>query len=130
MFRAVLMSLSFVAAQLLAGSAIAGARQAEPLNERFAPVATYRLADPLGRPTGMIVLQLGRFHCSKGSARAVWFQWVNGVAVIGCWRDEGTKYVAEFEDNDRRELEKSKQGHPDVGAAVQGETNATGRRDL
>ena len=48
-------------------------------------------------------------HCPEGSARAVWFQWVNGAAVVGCWRDGGVGYVVEFEDNDQREFEKQEQ---------------------
>lgn len=114
MIRHLLVLLGFFAVLLLAGAALAGERRPGELNEDFAPVAAYGLTDEEGRPTGMIVLQSGRFHCPKGDARAVWFEWANGVAVIGCWRDQGAKYVAEFEDNDRREFEKREAENIDI----------------
>jgi hypothetical protein len=109
MLRFVLMLFGFIAAQSVSHSAISGERGPVELDDGFTPVAAYGVADGLGRPIGMVVLQAGRFHCPEGRARAVWFQWVNGAAVVGCWRDAGAGYVVDFEDNDQRAF-----GKPEV----------------
>jgi len=118
MLRFVLMLFGFIAAHSVSQSAIGAERGPVELDDGFTPVAAYGVADGLGRRIGMVVLQAGRFHCPEGSARAVWFQWVNGAAVVGCWRDGGVEYVVEFEDNDQREFEKQGEETPTPDRAV------------